>query len=251
MTTPDIYRTVLVLGATSAIAQAVMRQLTNPQTKFFLVGRSDSRLKTIAQDLTVRGAKQVETLTIDLADVDTSEKLVKSVQAFSSVIDHVFVAYGALGNHVASIDQPAEALSILTANFTSVVGHLTALTPLLRTQRSGAITVLSSVAGDRGRQSNYFYGAAKGGLSIFLQGLRNYLQPFGVRVVTIKAGFVDTPMTVDFKKGPLWSTPERMAGPIISAMEGLNQEVYIPGFWRMIMIIIRAIPERVFIRLKL
>jgi hypothetical protein len=111
--------------------------------------------------------------------------------------------------------------------------------------------VVSSVAGDRGRQSNYVYGAAKGGLSIFLQGLRNRLSKFGVCVLTIKPGFVITPMTTEFKKGILWAQPKQVAKVIVSAIRKRKNVVYVPWFWRWIMFIIRSIPESIFKRMSL
>jgi decaprenylphospho-beta-D-erythro-pentofuranosid-2-ulose 2-reductase len=118
-------------------------------------------------------------------------------------------------------------------------------------QKSGTLAVISSVAGDRGRQSNYVYGAAKGMVNIFAQGLRNRLFKSGVNVLTIKPGFVDTPMTAGFRKGFLWATPERVARDIVKAIAGRESEVYTPVFWRALMIPIRLLPEWLFKRLSL
>ena len=111
--------------------------------------------------------------------------------------------------------------------------------------------VISSVAGDRGRQSNYVYGSAKAAVTTFLQGLRNRLHPAGVQVLTVKPGFVDTPMTSAFPKGPLWASPEQIARGIHRAIQKRKDVVYLPGFWRLIMRVIREIPEAVFKRLSL
>jgi short-subunit dehydrogenase len=125
------------------------------------------------------------------------------------------------------------------------------LANLMEAQGSGTIAVISSVAGDRGRQSNYVYGAAKGMVTRFLQGLRNRLAKRGVQVLTIKPGFVDTPMTAAFKKGALWAQPDAVARGIVAAVDAGKDEVYLPGFWRLIMAIIRHIPEPIFKRLSL
>ena len=115
----------------------------------------------------------------------------------------------------------------------------------------GAIAVVSSVAGERGRASNYVYGAAKAAVSTFAAGLRHRLHGRGIRVVTILPGFVDTPMTAAFAKGALWATPERVARDIERALERGNGVIYTPGFWRAIMWLIRAVPESLFVRTKL
>lgn len=247
----DQNQTIVVLGASSAIAQAVLRLLAKGGTQFLLIGRSEAKLGPLAQDLRVRGAKLVETFATALDEPSSSELILARVRAFSTPIDHIFVAYGALGDHEFAVSNQVAALKILSTNFTSVVSHLVSLTPMLMDQKAGAVTVITSVSGDRGRQSNYFYGAAKGGLSLFLQGLRNRLQPFGVRVVDVKAGIVESPMTQHLKRGLTWSTPERVAPPIVAAMKSANRAVYIPGFWRLIMAVIRLIPEKVFVRLKM
>ena len=111
--------------------------------------------------------------------------------------------------------------------------------------------MISSPAGDRGRQSNYVYGSAKGGLSVFLSGLRNRLYPFGVKVLTVKPGFVDTPMTASFKKGPLWVKPEVIARGIARGVKRGANQIYVPWFWWPIMTIIKHIPEDVFKRIRL
>ena len=139
----------------------------------------------------------------------------------------------------------------LRTNFLSVVSLLTPIANQLEKQHYGCIAVISSVAGDRGRQSNYVYGAAKGALTIFLQGLRNRLQAANVCVLTIKPGFVDTPMTADLKKGALWAKPESVAKGIYRAIKRRKNSVYLPWFWWPIMMVIRHIPEPIFKRLKL
>jgi short-subunit dehydrogenase len=132
-----------------------------------------------------------------------------------------------------------------------VIALATVLANRFEAQRSGSIAVISSVAGDRGRQSNYVYGAAKGAVTLLLQGLRNRLSKSGVQVLTIKPGFVDTPMTAEFKKGALWAKPDDIAHGIVSAIDRRRDVVYLPGFWRLIMLIIRHIPEPIFKRMSL
>lgn len=142
-------------------------------------------------------------------------------------------------------------LQEINTNAASVVALLTRVANRLAQRRAGTIAVISSVAGDRGRGSNYVYGSAKALVTAFLSGLRQRLAKVGVGVVTIKPGFVDTPMTAAFTKGPLWARPERVAQGIVKAIDRQGGTVYLPGFWWPIMSIIRAIPERLFLRLSL
>jgi short-subunit dehydrogenase len=117
--------------------------------------------------------------------------------------------------------------------------------------KGAVIAAIGSVAGDRGRQSNYVYGAAKGGLDILLEGLRHRLAPKGVAVVTIKPGFVDTPMTASFPKGPLWAKPEKVAVDIRRAIDKRRPVTYTPGFWCLIMLVIKSVPRAIFYKTKL
>ena len=143
------------------------------------------------------------------------------------------------------------ALAEFATNGISTIALMTALAPRMEAQRHGALAVISSVAGDRGRQSNYLYGAAKAAVSTFASGLRQRLAKVGVNVLTIKPGFVDTPMTRNFRKGVLWAKPEAIARGIVRAADRGRSVVYLPGFWLPIMLIIRHIPEFIFKRIKL
>lgn len=161
------------------------------------------------------------------------------------------IAYGTLSDQKACENNVEMTLQELNINALSVIALLTRLAPYFEAQGEGCIAVISSVAGDRGRQSNYVYGTAKGALSIFLQGLRNRLHKSGVQVLTIKPGFVDTPMTAEFPKGPLWASPEKVALDIEKAIENKCNVLYTPSFWFLIMAIIRNVPESIFKRLSL
>jgi decaprenylphospho-beta-D-erythro-pentofuranosid-2-ulose 2-reductase len=159
---------------------------------------------------------------------------------------------GTLPDQAACAQRTDLAEAALLTNFTSTALLSLAVAAQLEKQASGCLAVISSVAGDRGRQSNYVYGAAKAGVTTLLAGLRNRLHRQGVRVLTIKPGFVDTPMTSDFRKGPLWASPGTVAGRIVRAIDaGAPDVLYVPGFWRLIMLVIQHIPEWLFKRLKL
>ncbi|UCE88809.1 MAG: SDR family oxidoreductase [Pseudomonadota bacterium] len=244
-------RKVVIIGATSAIARETARLFAAAGDQLLLVARDPQRLGALCDDLIVRGAKAAHSCVLDVNALERHTALVQSTTESLGEIDVLLVAHGTLPDQRGCEASVDETLGELTTNFTSVVSLLTVFAKQFEAQGSGVIAVLSSVAGDRGRQSNYVYGAAKGGVSVFMQGLRNRLAPLGVTVTTIKPGFVDTPMTRDFDKGPLWVGPDVVARGIVKALESNKDVVYLPWFWRWIMLVIRLIPERVFKRMKL
>ena len=243
---------VLIIGATSAIAQAVARLYAESGAKLFLVARDASRLDAVADDLRVRGAIAVDCLAADLTEYDRHPEIVAAAFDALSGLDTVLVAHGILPDQNSCQSSVAETMLSMDINFLSVVSLLTPIANLLEEKKRGTIAVISSVAGDRGRQSNYVYGAAKSGLDAFLQGLRNRLSKAGVHVLTIKPGFVDTPMTAHIpERGLLWAQPEDVAKGIVNAIDRQKDVVYLPRFWALIMLIIRSIPERIFKKLSL
>lgn len=242
---------VLIIGATSAIAQEVAKIYAANGSQLFLVARNSQKLEQVAKDLKVRGADNIEQLSLDLANIDDHEQIVTAADKFMSGIDIVLIAHGTLPDQKSCENSVINTVQELQINFLSTVSLLTLLANYFEKQASGCIAVISSVAGDRGRQSNYVYGAAKGGLSIFLQGLRNRLNSAGICVLTIKPGFVISPMTAEFKKGILWAHPKKVANNIVSAIHKRKNVVYAPWFWRWIMFIICNIPENIFKRMRL
>ena len=244
-------RRVLVLGATSAIAQATARRLARDGDGLFLVARDPDRLEIVARDLEIRGARTVGRLAADLNDFARHAEIIAEAARELDGLDTVLLAHGVLGDQQRCQMSFAEAELVLRTNLLSAVSLLTILADRFEEQGAGTIVALSSVAGDRGRQSNYVYGASKGALSLFLQGLRNRLHRCGVRVLTVKPGFVATPMTAHLERGPLFAAPETIARGIHRALRHGGDVIYLPGFWRIIMGVIRAIPESLFKRLKL
>lgn len=242
---------ILVIGATSLIAQETIRHFAADGAEFFLVGLSADKLKMIQDDLLVRGAKQVSTYELDLTRLDKHQELVDTAMETLGVIDAVLVAHGTLTDQKAAEQNVNITLRELNINFLSAVSLLTILANIFEEQKRGVIAVISSVAGDRGRGSNYVYGTAMGAKSIFLQGLRNRLAKSNVTVLTVKPGFVDTPMTAHLKKNPLYSDPRRVGRAIYDAMKSERDILYVPFFWMFIMMIIRNIPERIFKKLSL
>lgn len=241
----------LIIGATSAIAVAAARRFAADGTPLVLVARDGEKLETMAADLKVRGARTVETITLDVRQTDRLAEVVDAAFAVLPTIDLVLVAHGTLVDQEAAECDVATALEGIQVNFTSVVALLTLIAPRLQKAGRGTIAVIGSVAGDRGRRKNFVYGAAKGGLDVYLSGLRNSLASSGVRVVTIKPGFVDTPMTAHLPKNALFAAPETVGDGIYAAIRGGRDVVYLPWWWRPIMSVIKAIPEVVFKRLNI
>ena len=248
---PPSGKKVLVVGATSAIAQETSRLFAAYGAQLFLTGRNAEKLASVAQDLRLRGAAQVDTAVLDVADLTRHEAVIDAAFAALGEVEVVLLAHGVLPDQSRCEQSASDALETLTVNFTATVALLTPLANRLEAQRRGCLAVISSVAGDPGRQSNYVYGASKGGLDRFLEGLRNRLYRSGVAVLTIKPGFVDTPMTASKPKNSLYASPARVARGIHSAIEARRNVVYLPWFWRPIMCVVDNIPESLFKRLRL
>lgn len=241
----------LIIGATSAIAEATARLLAERGGSLYLVGRNTERLEAIAADLTVRGAASVTTEAMDLNTFALHGSMVERAFTALGRVDSVLIAHGTLSDQKACEGSVAHTLAEITTNALSAVSLLTLLANRLEAERRGTMVVISSVAGDRGRASNYVYGSAKALVTAFCSGLRQRLASAGVRVITIKPGFVDTPMTRNFPKGPLWAKPAAIARGIVRAMDGGQGTVYLPRFWRPIMLAVRLIPERIFAGMRL
>lgn len=242
---------ILIIGATSAIAEALARQYAQSGNALFLVGRNQDKLDTISKDLSVRGAPKADFYALDMNQIDQHQAMLSKATQVLGTIDIVLIAHGTLPNQDACQNSVEQSLHELNTNAISTIALLTLLANQLEQQGHGKIGVISSVAGDRGRQSNYVYGSAKAAVSTFLSGLRNRLAAKGIQVLTIKPGFVDTPMTAEFDKGPLWAKPDRVAADIISAFDKNRNTLYTPWFWQVIMMVICAVPEFIFKKLKL
>ena len=242
---------ILILGATSAIAHETAKCFAADGAELCVVGRDAGRLQALASDLSARGAKRVEVVTANLADIDEHPALVSRVVESLGGIDAALVAHGTLGDQEASQADVQETLRQFTTNATSYISLLTLLANYMEERRTGCIAVISSVAGERGRGSNYVYGAAKSAVTQFTSGLRARMAKCGVAVVTIKPGVVDTPMTSAIKKGPLTAKADKIGRRIYVAMLKGEDVVYTPWFWGPIMLVIRTIPEGIFKKAKM
>jgi short-subunit dehydrogenase len=218
-----------------------MRRLAG-NTHFMLVARNPNRLTAVAQDLLTRGALAAETWVMDLDNTSAHKEMLAAAAERLGRIDLALIAHGVLGDQQAAEADFEIAAAILHTNFTSTVSLLTWLGNYFQAQRGGTLAVISSVAGDRGRKSNYVYGASKGALTIFLDGLRNRIDRDGVQVLTIKPGFVATPMTAHVPQNALFASPDQVAHGILRAIERRRDVVYVPWFWAGIMLLVRAIP---------
>ncbi|HET7779170.1 MAG TPA: SDR family oxidoreductase [Rudaea sp.] len=245
-------RKVLIIGATSAIAEAAARIFAARGDALFLVARNAEHLRAVVADLNLRGAARADSATLDVTDFAAHEAVIEKAERDLGGIEIALIAHGTLSDQ-AQCEQSVDVMRReFDVNALSTLALLTALANRMEARRTGTLAVISSVAGDRGRQSNYVYGAAKAAVSTFLGGLRQRLAKSGVTVLTIKPGFVDTPMTAAIaNKGALWAQPDRVAAGIVQAIDRRRNIVYLPWFWRWIMLGIRHIPEPLFKRLKL
>lgn len=243
---------IVIFGATSAIAQAFARLYAQQNAAFFLIARKADRLKSIQKDLIIRGAHSVDVAVTDLNDLNNHNLLIKKAKKELGFIDIALIAHGTLSHQRNCETDVNLMLDEIKTNFLSPASILTILADVMEPQDQGTIAVIGSVAGDRGRKSNYVYGSAKGGLCVFAQGLRHRLSLKNINVTLIKPGFVDTPMTASLTKGGfLWTTPEHVANDIDKAIKKRTPIVYTPWFWYWIMLIIRLIPDRIFRRTQL
>ncbi len=242
---------VVVLGATSGIALEVQRQLARRGCEMLLVARSPQRLAEVQADLLARGARQVLTCAADLAALEYHAGIFDFVRRSFPGYDTVLLAYGAMHDQKDSEASVDVLLSELHVNYVSAAALLTLFAADLEQRRTGCIAAITSVAGDRGRRSNYVYGSAKGALSLFLQGLRSRLHPAGVKVITIKPGPVQTPMTDHLPNAARFAEPEEVARDIVRALDRRSPDVlYTPKIWRYVMAAVEHIPETLFKRLS-
>ena len=239
----------LIIGATSDVAKAIAFQLAGSGTELTLMARDHQALDTLANDIQIRFGVAVNAVQIDLLD-QASHK--KAVDGLSSLPEVTFFLAGYLGDQSNAENDWEEASRILHSNFVGAVSILNLLANKYEEEKSGVLAVFGSVAGDRGRQSNFLYGSAKAGLAAYLSGLRNRLSKSGVHVMTVKPGFMATKMTEDLElPGILTAQPDEVAKSVIAAVRRRKNTIYVKWFWRYIMLIIKLIPEGVFKKLKL
>ena len=241
----------LILGATSAIARATARELAAGGHSLTLAGRDMDELERDAADIRLRFDVAVQVKPFDAEAFDSHGDFLNQVVAEGGELEGVVLAFGYLGEQGRAAQEFTESLAIIQRNYTGAVSILNHCANYLAERGRGHIIAISSVAGDRGRQSNYIYGSAKGGLTVYLEGLRNAMFHRGVAVMTVKPGFVDTAMTYGLPGLFLVASPQAVAQRILRARDKGVHTLYTPWFWRWIMLIIRHVPEPIFKRLKM
>lgn len=242
---------VLIIGATSAIAHETAKGFAAQGAELLLVGRNADRLAANQQDLKVHGAARVEVDVLDLSDVSRHPALIERAVQTLGEIDYALIAHGTLPDQKRINNDVQASLAEFNNNGSSYISLMTLLGTYFESRIRGTLAVISSPAGERGRSSNYVYGSARAAVTAYASGLRNRLSKRGVQVITIKPGFVDTPMTAGMKKNLLFASAKTVGARIHAAMLKGEDVVWTPPIWALIMMIIRNIPERIFKKLSL
>lgn len=248
-------KTLVVLGATSSVAHAYLRLVAaeGAFSRFILVARNAGKLQTVSDDIKARSGGDVHALDADLGDPKGVEGALARILDVAPSIDECLLAYGALGEQETLQADMDELRSLLDTNFVSAAVWMESMAKQFETQGHGHLVVIGSVAGDRGRQSNYIYGSTKAGLERISEGMAHRLAANkDISVTLVKPGFIDTPMTAHIEKsGPLWAKPEQVAAQIRKAVRKKRVRIYTPWFWRFILLIVRALPIPIFHKTKM
>jgi short-subunit dehydrogenase len=242
---------VLILGATSPIARAVAEEYAAAGKSLVLAARDADEAEAAASDIAIRFEVDTLAKSFDALDFDEHDDFVAGVEQEAGPIEVALLAFGNMGDQEESEQDFERAKRVIDVNYTGAASLSEAIARRMAERGEGSIIGISSVAGDRGRKSNYFYGSAKGAFTLYLQGLRNRLADHGVHVMTVKLGFVDTPMTFDLETPLPIASPEKVGKAIVRAQRRSVDTFYYPHFWRGVMGIIKAIPETIFKKLSI
>jgi short-subunit dehydrogenase len=244
-------KNIVVFGATSAIVHAVLKLYAQQKCNFYLIARNLDKLAVVTQDLTARGGSIMANEAYDFNDYDQLNASLTNANTILTSIDMVLVGHGELPEQQQLEIDSTELVTSINTNYTSVAVIALTAARLLAQQDSGTLAIISSVAGDRGRKSNYIYGSTKSGINILIEGLQGRFSGSRVNVVNIKPGMIDTPMTSSMEKGGIWTTPEKIAGKIVTGISKEKDCIYVPGVWRLIMLIIKILPARILQKLNI
>ena len=242
---------IVVFGATSTIATEITKLYATHNYEMFLVGRDESKLETLDKLMSDLGAPSVQTCSMDFANFENAASVVEVGFESLSRVEVVLVAHGTLPDNRIAAGNAAESWHEIKVNVVSTIAILNEVANRMEREGGGTIAVITSVAGDRLRASNYFYGSIKKMISVYLDSLRMRFRNSAISVVNLKLGPVDTPMTQRFEKGMFWSKPEDVAGAIFKSINYGSGEKYIPRYWKWIMILIKLIPNPIFKRLRI
>lgn len=239
---------ILVLGATSTIAEETVRQLAAKKKDMILTARKVDDLEALKNDLEIRYSVNITVKAFDALDFNEHETFFSEVTQDDD-LEGILLMYGAMEDQKEAEQSFELSKNMIDVNYTSAISILNIAANYFEQKKSGFIAAVSSVAGDRGRQSNYIYGSTKAGLSVYMGGLRNRLHKSNVHVLTIKPGMVDTKMTYGVvDDGPLLASPVKVAKDIANALVKRKEVLYTPWFWLVIMLIIKLVPEKIFKR---
>lgn len=241
----------LVFGANSGICHEVLKLYAREGASLYLVGRIPDKLAAVSDDLAARGGDIVGTAGYDFKNWQRHADTVAAARESLGGIDVAIIAHGTFPDQEETEHSPESVKACMDDNFTSVAVLAQSIAQVLSEQGRGTLAVVSSVAGDRGRKSNYTYGSAKAGIDAFMQGLRGRFSGSDIRIVNIKPGMTVSPMTAHMEHGLFWSTAEGIAPGIHKAITRGSPVHYAPGYWRLIMLVIRLLPNGVLARLPL
>jgi len=242
---------ILVLGGYSGIAQKVEEKWAHKGASFYLVGRDHSKLEVVRNHLKTLGANEVFIEQMDLTNLNEHRNILQRAINSLNGLDLLFVCYGILPNQKELEKEPIKIVENYNINTISLIHFVTIVANYFESKKTGTIAVVTSVAGERGRKSNFFYGSAKACVDVYLQGLRHKLSSSNIKIITIKPGVVDTPMTKDLDKKLLIASPEKVATDIIRGIDKGQLVIYTPWYWKYIMLIIKLLPQKIFNRLNI
>jgi|TARA_B110000037_G_scaffold84324_1_gene100153 short-subunit dehydrogenase len=242
-------KNILIIGATSAIAKECAKIWAERGDKLFLVARNEENVKNIAENLINKDNIFTKTFCLDFNHHNEHVRMLDAAEKELVNIDLVLIAHGTLLDQKECEVNVELAITEIKNNALSTISLLTHLANRFEHKKKGTIAIISSVAGERGRATNYVYGSSKAMVTTFASGLRQRLDKFNVKVITIKLGLVDTPMTSRFKKGLLWSKPQYVAKKIVQSIDNNKDEVYLPKLWYFVFFLIKSIPSSIFKKL--
>lgn len=243
---------IIIIGATSGIAQAVARRYAEQSARLFLVARNAEKLATVVADLKARGASEVKSFVMEAKNIAALPKILDEVWQESGAIDIALVAHGSLSDQKRAEVDMSYLSDELRTNAESVIVSLAELAQRFERQNEGVIAVIGSVAGDRGSVRNYLYAAAKSAIATYASGLRTRLFKKGIHVLTIKPGPVETPMTANLNVSrKLLASPEKVAEEICQSIAKRRDVLYTPWFWTIIMLVVRMLPSPIYKRMKI
>ena len=247
--TPDTW---LILGASSTIARAFAHAAAAANANIVLAGRDVQDLELTAADLRIRFDQRVDVVEFDARNRATHEPALERARTFAGPSTlNLFLAFAVMPSQAEIDADPRLVRDVVATNLTSAIEILQRAAVLFEEQRRGRVVVVGSVAGDRGRLRNYVYGASKAGLHAYVQGLRARLFRAGVTVTTIKPGPVDTALTFGSDRLPLLADPKLVGAACLKAALSGREVAYVPAPWRLIMAVLRAIPEKFFKKLNI